>query len=325
MFEFEGRHLKCFIMTLIFLVAIAMPSFAIESDSFDQVDASSVTTSVATSVATSVVAADTSSKTSPNKKIENQKTSNSSEKNSNNTKATDSKKASTDAGNNAKVVAPEPPPLEPPSNNGIMGKIQPLIQQYGLYGGIGIGVIVVLFIVIKVIGGGKKNQSACVKCGASVLPGMNYCSSCSNKNIISDMEGMAGEVPVYTPEPSMSASSEIKKHDLKKKIRPSGRVIATITIRKGANAGYKFSFYDSQTQLSIGKAPECDLVLEDDDDKDISQRHAVISMADGSIFTIHDMSNSVGILVNSERVKKSSLKSGDVIKISKTELTFARL
>lgn len=302
MYRLEGKHLKFFIITLVLVFSIALPSFAVEQNTSSDTESAQL------------VASTTQNKTT-------------------------STKATTEQGQNKEQKKPQqkdffnPDDTSTTSTNetvetksGFMEEIQPLIQQYGLYAGIGIVVLIILIIVIvKVIGGGGKNKATCTQCGASVLPGMNYCSSCSNKNIISDMEGMAGEMPIYSQEPTSSSASDNRRPEVKKKIRPSGRVIATVTIRKGLNAGYKFSFYDSQTQMSIGKAPECDLVLEDDEDRDISPRHAVISMADGNIFTIHDMSNSVGILVNSEKVNKSSLKSGDVIKISKTELTFARL
>jgi len=198
--------------------------------------------------------------------------------------------------------------------------IKPLIDQYGLYGGIGIGVLILLIVIIKVVSGKGGAKSSCTQCGAKIHAGMTYCEPCSSRKMLSDMEGMAGTMPI-----SGSTKGGTRKTDMKKKVRPSGRVIATITIRKGANPGYKFSFYDSQVQMSIGRDPECDLVLEDEDDREISDRHAVVSMADGNIFTIHDMSNSVGMMVNGEKTRQSRLKSGDVIKISKTELTFARL
>ncbi len=210
---------------------------------------------------------------------------------------------------------------EPPASQGVMDTIMPILKEYGLYIGIGLVVfIIVLVLISKVLSGGK-TKSACRQCGKKVLPGMHYCETCSaNSGMMLEMESMAPAMPAKTSSHSSSVQVEPRK-----KARPSGRVIATITVRKGVNAGYKYSFYESQLQMSIGRDPECDLVLEDEEDKEISNRHAVISMADGNIFTIHDMSSTVGIYVNSEQVKQSNLKSGDVIRISKTELTFARL
>lgn len=206
---------------------------------------------------------------------------------------------------------------EEDAEGGIMG----LVNQYGLYAGIALVVILVL-LALK-MAGGKKDKALCQQCGKKVIPGMAYCSDCnSTRNMMLDMEQMAPQVrsaqtPTVTPHTTAVAAEP------KKKVRPSGRVIATVTMRKGENPGYKFSFYDSQVQMSIGRDPECDMVIEEDEE--VSPKHAVISMADGGIFTIHDMSAAAGLFVNGNRIKQFSLKSGDVIRLGKTELTFARL
>ena len=112
---------------------------------------------------------------------------------------------------------------------------------------------------------------------------------------------------VTTPPPS--AQPQPKK---KKKATPTGRVVAQINIRKGANNGYRFKYYESQNQVSIGTDKECDFVLEDEaaeDDKlpKIASRHAVITLENGSTFTIHDISTS-GMLINNNPVKQHQLK-----------------
>lgn len=221
--------------------------------------------------------------------------------------------------------------------------VMSLINQYGVYALIIIGILIILIIFLA-LSKGSKNKSACSKCGRKVLPGNDLCDACKNSEMLLSMESNAPSfqqpfspadkfyMPQQSPEPMPSQpqhqSSPLQQAsavETKKKTRPSGRVIATITIRKGDNAGYRFNYYESQNQISIGKDPECDFVLESEDDKELASRHAIISLADNSVFTVHDMSAGTGIQVNGEYVKQAQLKSGDVIKISKIELTFARL
>lgn len=114
-----------------------------------------------------------------------------------------------------------------------------------------------------------------------------------------------------------------REEALRKKSRPSGRVIAVISIRKGANQGYRFNIYESLSQISIGKDPSSDIIIEDD--PEISNVHAIISVSANSGFLINAIEDTAGIFVNNERVTRANLKSGDVIRLGKTELTFARL
>ncbi len=211
---------------------------------------------------------------------------------------------------------------------GTIFDIKSLLQQFGIFAAIGL-VIFILFIILllKLLGG--KGKAKCAQCGRKVIPGQELCENCaSTREMILDMEAGSDQI---APSPRTSRSAMVKEvpvatpADVRKKTRPSGRVIATITVRKGENVGYKYSIYESQVQVSIGREPECDFVIEDEEDKEISPRHAVISVADGNVFTIYDLSSTVGVYLNGEQIKQSNLKSGDVIKISKTELTFARL
>ncbi|MDQ7823328.1 MAG: FHA domain-containing protein [Candidatus Eremiobacteraeota bacterium] len=185
----------------------------------------------------------------------------------------------------------------------------------------GVGGLIILLIVLRLVLGGR-SKSVCERCGKPVLAGMVYCDDCSSSKKPYPGEEKSSPPPLKDREEPRPAPP-VSTAEPKKKARPTGRVIATITVRKGANPGYKFSFYESQSQITCGRDPDCDFVIEDDEE--VSERHAVISMAEGSSFLIHDMGNTSGLYLNNERVKQSGLKSGDVIRIGKTELTFARL
>ena len=255
---------------------------------------------------------------------------------------------------------PVQPVEETPSN-----PIEAMLKPYGLgimHVAIGGGVLILIIIIAVVLAGKGKSKSVCQKCGGKVLPGNTICESCKNQEMMLQMENNAGEIQqnqqnagfgtptnsfdtpvtntgmgtmqtptssfmqptVTTPPPSAQPQPAPAK-----KATPTGRVVAQINIRKGANNGYRFKYYESQNQVSIGTDKECDFVLEDEaaeDDKlpKIASRHAVITLENGSTFTIHDISTS-GMLINNNPDKQHQLKTGDVIKIGTTELAFARL
>jgi hypothetical protein len=225
----------------------------------------------------------------------------------------------------APTEAPASPTQAPSGIAGILAKFDIKKNIIPIAGGIG-GLIVLLIVIMLLTG--KKKKHVCERCGKTVLPGMVFCDECSGagpgfpKQDSLRTETKAApprdevRAPAYTPPPPVDTTA-------KKKVRPSGRVIAVITIRRGANQGHRFNFYESIAQITVGSDPDCDIVVEEDEE--VSARHAVISMGEGSSFYVHDMGNTSGLFVNNDRVKQSGLKSGDVIKMGKTELTFARL
>lgn len=180
--------------------------------------------------------------------------------------------------------------------------------------------IFLIVIIFKALSG--RGKSRCLQCGKKIMSGQEFCESCaSTRDVILDMEDNADIMAPVRTQQQVSTPQSQKSKEVKKKPRPTGRVIATITVRKGSNLGYKYSIYESQVQVSIGKDPECDVVLEDE----AVDKHAVISVADGNVFTIYPISAAVDILVNKEKIKQCNLKSGDVIAVGETELIFARL
>ncbi len=218
-------------------------------------------------------------------------------------------------------------PLQAQPSSGISGMLAKFDVKKNIIpiaGGI-IGLIVILIVVLLLTG--KKKKHVCERCGKSVLPGMVFCDECSGSGpgftkLDSSRQEMKTSPPREESRPTVSSPPPVETA-AKKKARPSGRVIAVITIRRGANQGHRFNFYESLVQITIGSDPDCDIIIEEDEE--VSTRHAVISMGEGSSFLVHDMGNTSGLFVNNDRVKQSGLKSGDVIRMGKTELTFARL
>jgi len=76
--------------------------------------------------------------------------------------------------------------------------------------------------------------------------------------------------------------------------------------------------WDTRT-LSVGRSPENDLTLEDDE---ISRQHAML-INEGGVFEIGDYRTGNGTFVNGQRVRgKQKIKPGDVIGIGKLQLEF---
>ena len=70
--------------------------------------------------------------------------------------------------------------------------------------------------------------------------------------------------------------------------------------------------------ITIGRLPDCDVVL---DDKGASRRHAQIRSQDGTA-TLTDLGSTNGTQLNGERVGSRSLTDGDRITIGTTVIEF---
>jgi pSer/pThr/pTyr-binding forkhead associated (FHA) protein len=72
--------------------------------------------------------------------------------------------------------------------------------------------------------------------------------------------------------------------------------------------------------LQIGRAPGCDIVL---DDKNVSRRHAEIRRR-GPVVVLIDLDSTNGTIVNGRRVREHPLADGDRISLGESRLTFER-
>ena len=73
----------------------------------------------------------------------------------------------------------------------------------------------------------------------------------------------------------------------------------------------------SGAPISIGRAPECELVLRD---SRVSRRHARLA-ARGGVLVLTDLGSTNGTRVNGHRVSEVVLGAGDTILIGETTLT----
>ena len=72
----------------------------------------------------------------------------------------------------------------------------------------------------------------------------------------------------------------------------------------------------------IGRRPECDLVIgEDEDDDGVSPVHAVVFELDGERY-VRDLNSSGGTQVNGDRVHQRALRPGDEIAIGRSRMRY---
>ena len=100
---------------------------------------------------------------------------------------------------------------------------------------------------------------------------------------------------------------------------PIGKALE-LEVIEGPRKGLKYRF--PKGNIIIGRAPEADVVVEDDK---ISRKHAIIeAFARDQVF-ISDLASTNGTFVNGMRVRSLKLKNGDEIRIGYTVMKFSSL
>lgn len=92
-----------------------------------------------------------------------------------------------------------------------------------------------------------------------------------------------------------------------------------LRVMNGPEEGKRFVFAENASEIIIGRSPECDFPL---DDQNISRRHCLIKRSwDG--YTAQDLGSKNGILVNGKKSEGVKLiKDGDELQIGGIKLTF---
>ncbi|NBP81780.1 FHA domain-containing protein, partial [bacterium] len=96
--------------------------------------------------------------------------------------------------------------------------------------------------------------------------------------------------------------------------------MASLIVIQGRNRGDRLDVADSDVSLSIGRDSSNTIRV---DDNEVSRRHAEIRRT-GDQFVISDLQSSNGTYVNSRKVERAQLTSGDHIQIGRTTLVFAQ-
>ena len=146
----------------------------------------------------------------------------------------------------------------------------------------------------------------CGECGFQNPEASNYCSRCGARL----EKGESGEQTMtFTPD-EISDDPGAALQDL------GGKGPALVVRAGGGRAGESFTL--EQDRTSVGRAPECEVFL---DDVTVSRRHAVVTR-DAEGFTLHDEGSLNGTYVNRRRVESAKLEDGDEVQIGKYKLTF---
>jgi len=145
----------------------------------------------------------------------------------------------------------------------------------------------------------------CPECGFQSPAAVNYCARCGAL-LSHDLGG----------ETTMSLAPDDMRDEEAASLDEGVSGTALVVRAGGGRAGESFSPAGPRTL--IGRAPECDVFL---DDVTVSRRHAEL-LQDGDRFTIRDLGSLNGTFVNRKRVESAELHDDDEVQIGKYRMTF---
>jgi hypothetical protein len=93
---------------------------------------------------------------------------------------------------------------------------------------------------------------------------------------------------------------------------------AVLVVLRGPQEGARFDLDPSTPLVVVGRAPECDLFL---DDVTVSRRHAEVQVTDGG-WELVDAGSLNGSYVNRRRIDRQVLVGGDEVQIGKYRFVF---
>lgn len=92
-----------------------------------------------------------------------------------------------------------------------------------------------------------------------------------------------------------------------------------LRVMNGSDEGLRFEFEEDQAEVVIGRSPECDVVL---DEQNTSRRHCLIKRTWNG-FTAQDLGSKNGVLVNGKKIDLvTPIKDGDEVQIGGVKLAF---
>ena len=132
---------------------------------------------------------------------------------------------------------------------------------------------------------------------------------------------------VGPPEVELFVAEDLKKGDIyceaslhegKEKVEPASRAEASLVVRED---GAERTVQLSREVMTIGRLPDCDLVLRD---KGASRRHAQLKRDGSGAWTLTDLGSTNGTKLNGATVQSRGVGDGDLITIGSTVLVFRR-
>ncbi|MCB9653069.1 MAG: FHA domain-containing protein [Deltaproteobacteria bacterium] len=95
--------------------------------------------------------------------------------------------------------------------------------------------------------------------------------------------------------------------------------LPSLRVMNGASEGLRYELKDQQAEIVIGRSPECDLAV---DDQNMSRRHCLIKRSWHG-FTAQDLGSKNGVLVNDVRIDGAKmLKDGDELQMGGVRIVF---
>jgi pSer/pThr/pTyr-binding forkhead associated (FHA) protein len=162
-------------------------------------------------------------------------------------------------------------------------------------------------------------SSICPSCGHEGASDDRFCGSCGTPltaEAFESLEHTGSITSIIAPGPGtgsgpMSAVGSGRQFDL-----PSGS--ALLVVHRGPGEGQEFVLSESAGVLTVGRAPEADIFL---DDVTVSRHHAEFRHgAEG--WSVRDVGSLNGTYVNRARVEDQHLAGGDEVQIGKFRFVF---
>ncbi|MBK8011483.1 MAG: FHA domain-containing protein [Deltaproteobacteria bacterium] len=95
--------------------------------------------------------------------------------------------------------------------------------------------------------------------------------------------------------------------------------LPSLRVMNGGSEGLRYELKDQQAEVVIGRSPECDLAI---DDQNMSRRHCLIKRSWHG-FTAQDLGSKNGVLVNDVRIDGAKmLKDGDELQMGGVRIVF---
>lgn len=178
-------------------------------------------------------------------------------------------------------------------------------------------------------------MSTCPYCGAEIRPGDNFCLSCGKLLAVPNAPSAAeaeeatmlgSPLPVATPNADQQQDSDYEGATMM--APPHGRTVENpghfvLSSYKDKEIENGTSYGLDKVVTTIGRAPENDIVLLDED-KVISRYHATLRYENGT-YQLIDNGSSNGTSVNGQQIDKQSprpLQDGDHVTVGEYELVY---
>ena len=157
----------------------------------------------------------------------------------------------------------------------------------------------------------------CARCGHLADEHDHFCAACGTalEPLVEDPAFQTGVLGLRTahegdsaPLPAVDSTS----------VTGLGAGHAVLVVLRGPQEGARFDLDPSHASVVVGRAPECELFL---DDVTVSRRHAELVTTDGS-WELVDAGSLNGSYVNRRRIDRQVLVGGDEVQIGKYRFVY---